>query len=290
MLGLSLFALVAFLLPWLYTGRQVGDLAWAIVPLWALAAFEISYSFVGDEDRLGNMAGAGLALLLCLFAVIGWINILSIGRFQVNTVVYWGIIVGAFLLGLIAVLLVIAGWSVRAGRLGVILSMCTILGLHMLSTTWGMAIVRQNGAQEFWNIAPTTGQADLLKQTLTDLSSWNTGLRDQLEVAVLADSAALQWALRDFPNARFEASLSPTESPPVVITLKGADEPRLAQKYRGQDFVWHLSPGWQGALPPDFVNWIAFRQAPLAQDQIILWARTDIFPGGGSGATGNTTP
>ena len=98
----------------------------------------------------------------------------------------------------------------------------------------------------------------------------------------LADSAALQWALRDFPNARYETALSPTESPPVVITEKGADEPRLAQQYRGQDFVWRLYPGWQGAFPPDFINWLAFRQAPLAQEQIILWARTDIFPGGGS--------
>ena len=113
-------------------------------------------------------------MLLCVFAVIGWINFLSIGRFQVNLMVYWGIIIGAFLLGLIAVLLVIAGWSVQAGRLGAVLSLCIILGLHMLSTTWGMAIVRQNGAQELWSLAPTTGQADLLEQTLADLSSWNT--------------------------------------------------------------------------------------------------------------------
>jgi hypothetical protein len=255
-----------------------------------LAAIEISRSLTFDEDRVSNFVGVGLALLLSLFAVIGWLNFLSIGRFQVNLVVYWGIILGALLLGLIAVLLVIAGWSARAGKLGAILSLCMMLGLYMVSTTWGMAMVRQNGAQELWSLIPATGQADLLKQTLADLSSWNTGLRDQLEVVVLDDSAALQWALRDFPNARYEASLSPTESPPVVITQKGADEPRLAQQYRGQDFVWHLSPGWQGSLPSDFVNWLAFRQAPLAQDQIILWARTDIFPGGGSIATGNATP
>ena len=290
MLGLSLLALVAFLLPWLYAGRQVADLAWAVVPLWALAALEISRSLTFDEDRVSNFMGVGLALLLSLFAVIGWLNFLSMGRFQVNLVVYWGIILGALLLGLIAVLLVIAGWSTRTGKLGAVLALCVMLGLYMASTTWGMAIVRQNGAQELWSLIPATGQADLLRQTLADLSSWNTGLRDQLEVVVLADSAALQWALRDFPNARYEASLSPAESPPAVITQKGADEPRLAQQYRGQDFVWHLYPGWQGSLPSDFVNWLAFRQAPLAQDQIILWARTDIFPGGASTATGNATP
>jgi hypothetical protein len=288
--GLSVWALVAFLLPWLYAGRQVGDLAWVLIPLWALAAVEISHSFLTGADRTTRLVAAGLGLLLCVFAVIGWINLLSIGRYQVNVVIYWGIIIGAFLLGLIAVFLVIANWSVKEAKLGVVLSLCVLFGLQLISTAWGMAIVHQNGAQELWNIPPTTGQADLLMQTLTDLSSWNTGLRDQLEAVVLTNSSALQWTLRDFPNVRFETTLSTAESPPVVITLKGADEPRLAQQYRGQDFVWRLYPGWQGVFPSDFINWLAFRQAPLAQDQIILWARTDVFPGGGSDTTGNTTP
>lgn len=288
--GLSIWALVAFLLPWLYAGRQVGDLVWVLIPLWALAAVEISHSLFTDEHRVTHLVAVGLALLLCVFAVLGWINLLSIGRYQVNVVIYWGIIIGAFLLGLIAVFLVIANWSVKEAKLGVVLSFCVLFGLQMISTTWGVAIVHQNGAQELWNIPPTTGQANLLMQTLTDLSSWNTGLRDQLEIVVLANSSALQWTLRDFPNVRFETTLPITESPPVVITLKGADEPRLAQEYRGQDFVWRLYPGWQGVFPPDFINWLAFRQAPPAQDQIILWARTDVFPGGGSGTTGNTTP
>ena len=290
MAGLSIWALVAFLLPWLYVGRQVGDLAWVLIPLWALAAIEISHLLLTDDDRITRLVAAGLALLLSVFAVIGWINLLSIARYQVNVVIYWGIIIGAFLLGLIAVFLVIAGWSIKAAKLGVVLSFCVLFGLQLISTTWGMAIVRQNGAQDLWNIPPTTGQVDLLKQALTDLSSWNTGLRDQLEVIVLADSSALKWALRDFPNARYETTLSSTESPPVVITLNSAEVPSLSKQYRGQDFVWRLYPGWQGVFPPDFINWLAFRQVPLAQDQIILWARTDVFPGGGSDATGNTTP
>jgi len=65
----------------------------------------------------------------------------------------------------------------------------------------------------------------------------------------------------------------------------------LAKKYRGQDFVWELSPGWQGAFPPDLINWLTFRAAPLAESQIILWARADIFPGGLPGTNGaSNTP
>jgi len=36
LVGLSIWAVVALLLPLLYAGRQVGDLAWALIPLWAM--------------------------------------------------------------------------------------------------------------------------------------------------------------------------------------------------------------------------------------------------------------
>jgi hypothetical protein len=288
--GLIICAAVALLIPLFYPGRQVGDMAWALIPLWALAAIEISRSVLADEDVVTRLVAAGLGLLLFVLAVVGWINLLSIGRYQVSVVVYWAIIFGALLLGVIALLLVAATWSTLAARLGVVWALCIVLGLQLFSNAWGMAIVRQNGAQELWISPTSTGQADQLRVTLSDLSSWNTGLRDQLEIVVLADAPALKWVLRYFPNTRFATALSSTESPPVVITLKGAEVPSLSEKYRGQDFVWRLYPGWQGVYPPNFINWLAFRQAPLGQDQIILWARTDSFPGGASGTSGSTSP
>jgi hypothetical protein len=289
-LGLSIWALVGLLLPMLYAGRQVVDVAWALIPLWALASMAISRSVLTENDRATRVVALCLALLLFVLSVVGWINLLSIGRYQVDVAIYWAIIIGAFLLGLIAVLLVLAGWSSSAAKMGVVWSLCFMLGLQLISNTWGMVIVRQNGAQDLWVPPPTTAQTDLLLTTLTDLSTWNTGLRDQLEIVGLTDSHALEWALRHFPNSHFQTSLSFTESPPVVITNKSTEEPQLTESYRGQDFVWRLYPGWQGVFPPNFINWLAFRQAPLGQDQIILWARTDLFPGGNSEPIENTTP
>jgi hypothetical protein len=290
-MGLSIWTLVALLLPLLYAGRQVGDMAWALVPLWALTAVELSRLLITEPgDTLTRLVAAGLGLLLFILVVVSWINLLSMGRFQTNMVVYWAIIIGAFLLGLIGVLLVAAVWSTSAARLGVVWALCVVFGLWLFSNTWGMTIVRKNGAQEFWPIPATTGQADLLSQTLSDLSSWNTGLKDQLEIVALVDSPALQWELRHFPNAHFKTSLSANETPPVVITPGGVELPSLIEKYRGQDFVWRLYPGWQGVFPPNIINWLAFRQALLSQDQIILWARGDIFPGGTSETSDSTVP
>jgi hypothetical protein len=290
MFALAIWALVGILLPLLYNGRQVGDMAWALIPLWALAAMTISQSLFNMADSTTRLVALCLSLLLLILAVVGWFNLLSIGRYQVNVGVYWAIIIGAFMLGLIAVLLVMAGWSSSAAKLGVIWSLCFLMGLQLFSSTWGMAIVRQNNAQELWTPPPTTSKTDLLLSTLTDLSSRNTGLRDQIEIVVLDNSPALQWGLRDFPNARFQTSLSSSESPPVVITIKGADEPQLAEKYRGQDFVWRIHVGWQGLYPASFINWLAFRQAPVESDQIILWARADLFPGGSALPEENSIP
>ena len=290
MMGLSIWSIVAFLLPLVYVGRQVGDMAWALVPLWALASLEIGRFLDFGDDKTTHVVAACLAALLLVLAVVGWMNFLSISHDASRLVLYLAIMIGAFLLGLIAVLLVAAGWSTHAARLGVVAALCLVFGLQLISNTIGMAIVRRGGAQELWSTASTTGQADLLKSTLTDLSARTTGMRDQLEIVALNASPSLEWALRNFPNARFESTLASTEAPPVVITLKGAEEPVLAEKYRGQDFVWTLSPAWLGAFPPDFVNWLAFRTAPLNQTQVILWARADIFPGGALENTSATAP
>ena len=61
---------------------------------------------------------------------------------------------------------------------------------------------------------------------------------------------------------------------------KTRKSPALAQAYRGQDLILQWYPGWQGALPSPLLPWLTYRQAPLAQLQVVLWARVDIFPGG----------
>jgi hypothetical protein len=295
LIGLSIYALIGLLLPVFYAGRQVGDIAWALIPLWALASIEVSRSFVMDEDKTTRLVAAGLVLVLFILTSIGWINLLKIGRYQVNIGIYWTVIAIAVLLGFIALLLVATTISTFTARLGLSWGLCLILGLQLISNVWGVTILRPGYSQELWTTPPAIGQADQLKLTLADLSSLSTGLRDQLEIVVLADPPghqwdALQWELRSYPNIRFVAALAAAESPPVIITLKEAEQPSLAEKYRGQDFAWHLYPGWQGVFPPNFISWLAFRQAPLGQGQIVLWARADVFPDTGSEVTGSAAP
>ena len=278
--GLSLWALVGLLMTMLYPARQVADLGWVLLPLWALAALELPLYFANQESRPVRLAAAGLAALLCILAVVIWMNVLSIGRYQANLSLYWIVIGGVAVLGIISVVMVAAGWSLVSARLGVMWAASVVLGLAMLSALWGLTHLRPQAAQELWSTPPATGLADQLVETLMTLSRFNTGHDTEIEIVLLDQSPALRWALRQFPNLNRTDGLAATDAPPIVIASQAQQTPTLAQQYRGQDLIWHIYPGWESVLPPNVAAWLAFRQAPQATQQIILWARADVFPGG----------
>lgn len=288
--GLSLWVLVGLLVGMLYPARQVADLAWILPPLWGLAALELPRYLPAGESRAVRLVGAGLAALLCALAVVVWVNVLNVGRYQGNTSLYWVVIGGALLLGLISALVVATAWSMVSARLGLVWAASLILGLSMLSGMWGLAYLRPQASAELWSTPPAAGQVEQLVGSLEDLSRLNTGHLREIEIVLLVDSPSLRWALRHFPFLTRADGLAATDAPPVVITAQAQQTPSLAQRYRGQDLVWRTFPAWQTPLPPNFVAWLAFRQAPLFSEQIILWARADQFPGGLESLTSEAEP
>jgi len=159
---------------------------------------------------------------------------------------------------------------------------CAALGIYTLSGTWGATQVSFASRQDLWQPLPAPAEAGLLQQTLMDLSEWSTGTAQEVDVTVAVDSPALRWLVRDYPRASFippEQIQALSGSPSIVITLQAQDQPALAAAYRGQDFAWWVYPGWAGGLPPEAVSWLVFRQAPLVSEQVILWARGDLFLG-----------
>ena len=160
----------------------------------------------------------------------------------------------------------------------------------MLSGMWGVAAQRPQAVQELWSTPPAAGLADQLVDTLVELSQTSTGHDTEIEIVLLDDSPALRWALRQFPNLSSADGLAATDAPPIVITSQAQQTPTLAQRYRGQDLAWRIYPGWQSVLPPNFAAWLAFRQAPQTTEQIILWARADLFPGGLEFLSSETLP
>jgi hypothetical protein len=128
-----------------------------------------------------------------------------------------------------------------------------------------------------------------LEDTLQEMGLLQSGREDWVEIVSLVDTPALRWLLRDFSDVTYVSLLQPDFLPSVI--LMPGDGPDLSQTmtYRGQDFVWQTSPAWSGPLPPQVWSWITTRQAPVKQERLILWARSDLFPEEISGTEAGST-
>lgn len=278
---LTLWFAAALLLAIWYPGRQAADLVWAILPLWVLAAMEIGRHFhIYEWDRL---PASGQALLIVILLALAWINLAGVSLISADPEVAqlrWAVIAGSLALGGVSTALVALGWSPVVAQRGLAWGFGVAMGLYVLATLWGATQLRLNGERELWRPAPAIHQADLLLETLRDLSIWRTGHSNRMDVVVATPAPSLRWLLRDWQEASFITSLAPSELPEAIIATVDQSQPQLAVSYRGQDFSWWVSPGWEGAIPVDWPRWLVFREAPQVKEHVILWARGDVFPEG----------
>jgi hypothetical protein len=282
-----LWALYSIFLILLYPGRQVSDLVWVLVPIWVLAACELVRYMPGKQLNPITLLQAALILVL---AALFWNSLITTNQIIPPVGVPLGLVRAAILLGILALgglttALVALGWTWEVSRNGLVWGASAAFAIYSLAALWGAAILRPNQPSELWGRMPGAGQTRLFSATLKDLSDWTTGLPVYIDVVSTLDAPSLQWALRDYPNAYFSSVIplvdpSVGDSPAIIVTSQEDQPPTLTDAYRGQDFVWRHYPGWQGALPEDFISWLAFRQAPQVNEKIILWARSDLFPGG----------
>ncbi len=275
---LSIWLLAALLLALLYPSRQVADLSWVLLPLWGLAAIELArfLEFGPDVGLIGVVA----ALVTVLIASI-WLNGAGLSTSQPgdpNFPLRLLVIAGALTLIVLSTLLVGYGWSFEVALRGLMWGGAIWLLFLLLSGTWAESARPESHRISLWAPAPAAGQSSLLISTLADLGEWNEGQPQSLDIVALADSASLRWSLLDFSQARFSAHLASGETPSVVITPQG-QELGLAADYRGQDFSWRIYPDWQQMTPLAWARWFLVREAPTRSEQIILWARDDLFIG-----------
>jgi hypothetical protein len=79
-------------------------------------------------------------------------------------------------------------------------------------------------------------------------------------------------------NAVWTIGIATGSKPSLVITPENI-ELNLASNYRGQDFVYSSSPMFPLLSPIDWPRWLAFREGLIENKALILWVRSDLFPG-----------
>lgn len=274
---LSLWFLVSLVLAVFLPGRSMGDLAWALVPLNALAALELSRCLNIRPEERSEVVGVGfLTVFIWLFA---WMGLSSMVWLPVGSREYllrFWMLIGSLVLLVLSLLLVAAGWSIRTARFGGILGMVVGLGILGFGGALGSAGLRGLNSPELWWLSPAPAQADLLQATVREISEYGTGNETSATVVIAGlQSPSLEWTLREHP-VRVVSSLDAGSSPGFVITPHETD-PVLIAAYRGQDFTWRQSPLWSGAESSNWLRWVVLREMPQSGETIILWARDDLF-------------
>ncbi len=282
---LSIWFFVALLLAIFNPSRQLADLAWALIPLWAMAALELIRNvdiFIEERAEV-----AGVIFLTVFIWTFAWLDFSSLTTLPVGSREYlmrvW-LLVGTFFLLTMSLLLVAAGWSIRVARIGGLWGLVLALGALGVGGAFGVAGLRGGGFPELWWLPEQPLHARLLESTVSDVSEWGIGDDHAATVSIVGiDSPALEWVLRE-RQVSVVQSLDSSSAPAIVISPL-QDDPVLSSAYRGQDFAWRQTPLWNVSLLSDWARWLALRQMPTSGETLILWVRDDLFIN--SAETGN---
>lgn len=273
----------ALLLGLLYPMRSEFTLGWSLIPMWCLAARCLSEEFTLQRLERGWFA-AGQAAVLFILAISTCVSLgglLDANLAPDEVTLRWVWAIGALLLGMASVLFVRWGSSKVTAKVGIIWGLTALLAIWSISSLFSAAGLAGNTESQLWQQRPAVYEGDLLIESISDISEWNTGLKNKLDLAVInISSPALEWALRDYETVNFYEVLPVGTSPSMVITREQAS-PELAEYYSGQDFVWEAQPNWAVMLPRDWFKWAVYKSAPVESDLLVFWVRTDCFPGSG---------
>ena len=281
--ALSVWMLASFLLAILNPSHVVADLAWALVPLWALAAMELARALrVPREDRWEVLGAAALSFLLLVFMWLDFLALRRPGVMAEQAQMRLWLLVGAFLLLGMSLLLVAVGWSQRIAASGATWGMAASMGLYSLAMLMAAAGHRQlPNSAEMWRPEASLPMAGSLLETVQDQSKWSWADASERPIVIAGvDSPALRWLLRE-REVEIRVSAGAGLDPPMVIT-RDEEDPTLVGSYRGQSFVWRSTPTWNLFRLPE---WLPFHDMTHQTETIILWVRNDLFPDSRPAAT-----
>lgn len=274
---LSIWFLVSLLLAVFYPARQITDLAWVLIPLYAMAALELARFIDVPSDERAEALGA--MLLTAFLWVFGWLNftgmVWSIPG-ESSFMQHGMLVLGSLVLLILSILLVAFGWSVRIAQLGLIWGLGISLSVLSLSGTLGVTGLRGMSNPELWWPQRIPQQAELLTSTIDDLSEWGMGNDDVLPIVIVGiDSPSLVWALREH-SPKVASSFDASEPGSLIISAFELD-PNSIAPYRGQDFIWRFTTSWEVAQSGTWLKWVAYREMPQNTENTILWAKEDLF-------------
>ncbi len=255
---------------------------WVSLPMLVLAAIKVKNisGLYSNENRLIFFSEAVLVVALVIFS---FLNLLSlVNNAYLATDETRNRIIGTLLPVILLVALTVLlswGWSFSSTRKGFIAGVLVLFSLLIFSNAWKAAGLGSRPQNELGHQAGYPTGAEPLKATIADISRWNTGFDNRIDISVVAmEQPSLLWALRDFDELNMESGYNPNLSPSLILT--GIDKNiSSSTSYRGQKFQWAVKPDPAAMKLTDWIKWAIFRTAPVQRTELVLWARNDLFFG-----------
>jgi hypothetical protein len=278
-LGISLLLALA------YPGKQMFDLAWCLLPILALAARQlVRIVQVNPSDRLIHAGEAILVVILLAFMIytgLSWPK--SGGNPPIDTTWPW------IKLGVSAVLIVAVtgligwGWNGRLAVSGLASGIIILLATLFVSGCFHAAGFSRYPETELMQTGPVFVDANLVRTSMKNFSEWKPKPEKDPQITVVGiSSPALEWELRNFPQIQYVQSLVKDSQPDMMVTPENMS-PEMTSAYRGEGFYLVKTPAWSLMFTQEWMQWLIYRNVPeggMSYQKIILWVRTDIFPGG----------
>ncbi len=277
-LKLGAWLLAALVLAFANPFRQVSDLAWALLPLWALAAREVARYLEPIEDGVWEtIAMTVFTAVIIAFAAMNFTSLALAPADLATQQLRWLVMIGSLLLLAVSMVLVAYGWSIPVATQGGVWGLVAVLAIYTFANSMAAGGLRTYRTVELWSTGMGVKQARALDDMLNELSLGKLGTPDAIDVAVAGvDSPALRWTLRN-RSATFSNGLTVFGTPSVLITPVDYVSPDLEAGYRGKDVTWRTAPAWNQGLSTDWMRWLVLHDFPQGEEKVKLWVRSDIF-------------
>jgi len=277
-ISLGLWLLVALVLALAYPNRQVYDLAWALLPLWALATLEVARHLAPIAD--GTWETIGMTAFTLVILAFSGLNLTSIALTPMEPAALqlrWVLLAASLALLALSIFLVAYGWASSVAFQGGVWGVLLALAVYSLSSATAAGSLRTYRTIELWSPGWQAAYQQVLSEQLDEVAGWQLAPAQPLEITVAGiESPAMRWALRAY-RVKFIEATALTESPPALIVPSDVESPELQAGYRGQDLVWRTEPLWDQLLLSDWLRWALRHTTFEGQETILLWVRNDLF-------------
>ncbi len=281
-MAVMVWILIGLVMYLFYPGHLAVDLIWLTPPLWYFAT---RINFLQEFNWIQNRKDYLLITLMVIcflgFLWLAGIRFLNLNSPNENFIILIIEIIGSVLLLGLAIILIGWGWSIKVAFNGLFVGIVVIssilqfsIGIHATGTT-------PRPEEEIWWIGDYFPDAEILKHSINDISLWNFGNKNSIDVSILnVKQPSIEWLLHEH-KISINDSISPLENASIVISNDEQIQ-ILEKKYRGQRFIINSVPFWefhfeQAITSGDFARWFFLREGVIENEDLILWTRNDLF-------------